>query len=235
MKNGVSNIKLTSYDDLFGTNDAEQQGKSVIEVDVSELHEFPDHPFRFEMDAEMQELMESVKKYGVLEPILVRKRTQGGYEIISGHKRTSACKAIGQNVIPAVVTGCGDDEATILMVDSNIYRRNILPSQKAKAYKMKYEALKHQGVQNGLHTLEQMGEAFGESGKTVQRYIWLSRLSDDLLELLDRKKMGIVQGIALSFLNQEEQDWILDIIVDERYKSVQKQQNCVKSVRRTEH
>ena len=90
MKNGVSNIKLTSYDDLFGTNDAEQQGKSVIEIDVSELHEFPDHPFRFEMDAEMQELMESVKKYGVLEPILVRKRTQGGYEIISGHKRTSA-------------------------------------------------------------------------------------------------------------------------------------------------
>ena len=136
MKNGVSNIKLTSYDDLFGTNDAEQQGKSVIEIDVSELHEFPDHPFRFEMDAEMQELMESVKKYGVLEPILVRKRTQGGYEIISGHKRTSACKAIGQNVIPAVVTDCGDDEATILMVDSNIYRRNILPSQKAKAYKM---------------------------------------------------------------------------------------------------
>ena len=206
MKNGVSNIKLTSYDDLFGTNDAEQQGKSVIEIDVSELHEFPDHPFRFEMDAEMQELMESVKKYGVLEPILVRKRTQGGYEIISGHKRTSACKAIGQNII----------QATILMVDSNIYRRNILPSHKAKAYKMKYEALKHQGVQNGLHTLEQMGEAFGESGKTVQRYIWLSRLSDDLLELLDRKKMGIVQGIALSFLNQEEQDWILDIIVDEK-------------------
>ena len=115
-----------------------------------------------------------------------------------------------------MVTDCNDDEATILMVDSNIYRRNILPSQKAKAYKMKYEALKHQGVQNGLHTLEQMGEAFGESGKTVQRYIWLARLSDDLLELLDRKKMGIVQGIALSFLNKKEQEWILDIILEEK-------------------
>ena len=216
MKNGVNNIKLTSYDDLFGADNMEQQGKSVIEITISDLYEFPEHPFRFEMDAEMQELIESVKRYGVLEPILVRKRTQGGYEIISGHKRTSACKAIGQNVIPAVVTDCGDDEATILMVDSNIYRRNILPSQKAKAYKMKYEALKHQGVQNGLHTLEQMGEAFGESGKTVQRYIWLARLSDDLLELLDRKKMGIVQGIALSFLNKKEQEWILDIILEEK-------------------
>lgn len=209
MKNGVNNIKLTSYDDLFGADNMEQQGKSVIEITISDLYEFPEHPFSFEMDAEMQELVESVKRYGVLEPILVRKRTQGGYEIISGHKRTAACKEIGQDVIPAVVTDCNDDEATILMVDSNIYRRNILPSQKAKAYKMKYEALKHQGVQNGLHTLEQMGEAFGESGKTVQRYIWLARLSDDLLELLDRKKMGIVQGIALSFLNRKEQEWIL--------------------------
>ena len=216
VKNGVNNIKLTSYDDLFGADNMEQQGKSVIEITISDLYEFPEHPFRFEMDAEMQELIESVKRYGVLEPILVRKRTQGGYEIISGHKRTAACKEIGQDVIPAVVTDCNDDEATILMVDSNIYRRNILPSQKAKAYKMKYEALKHQGVQNGLHTLEQMGEAFGESGKTVQRYIWLARLSDDLLELLDRKKMGIVQGIALSFLNKKEQEWILDIILEEK-------------------
>ena len=216
MKNGVNNIKLTSYDDLFGADNMEQQGKSVIEITISDLYEFPEHLFRFEMDAEMQELVESVKRYGVLEPILVRKRTQGGYEIISGHKRTAACKEIGQDVIPAVVTDCNDDEATILMVDSNIYRRNILPSQKAKAYKMKYEALKHQGVQNGLHTLEQMGEAFGESGKTVQRYIWLARLSDDLLELLDRKKMGIVQGIALSFLNRKEQEWILDIILEEK-------------------
>ena len=216
MKNVVNNIKLTSYDDLFGADNMEQQGKSVIEITISDLYEFPEHPFRFEMDAEMQELIESVKRYGVLEPILVRKRTQGGYEIISGHKRTAACKEIGQDVIPAVVTDCNDDEATILMVDSNIYRRNILPSQKAKAYKMKYEALKHQGVQNGLHTLEQMGEAFGESGKTVQRYIWLARLSDDLLELLDRKKMGIVQGIALSFLNKKEQEWILDIILEEK-------------------
>ena len=216
MKNGVNNIKLTSYDDLFGADNMEQQGKSVIEITISDLYEFPEHPFRFEMDAEMQELIESVKRYGVLEPILVRKRTQGGYEIISGHKRTAACKEIGQDVIPAVVTDCNDDEATILMVDSNIYRRNILPSQKAKAYKMKYEALKHQGVQNGLHILEQMGEAFGESGKTVQRYIWLARLSDDLLELLDRKKMGIVQGIALSFLNKKEQEWILDIILEEK-------------------
>ncbi len=215
MKNGVDKIKLTSYDDLFAVDDMKQQEKSVIEINISELYEFPEHPFRFEMDAEMQELIESIKKYGVLEPILVRERTQGGYEIISGHKRTAACKAIRQNVIPAVVTDCGDDEATILMVDSNIYRRNILPSQKAKAYKMKYEALKHQGVQNGLHTLEQMGAAFGESGKTVQRYIWLARLSDDLLGLLDRKKMGIVQGITLSFLNQEEQEWVWNILVDE--------------------
>ena len=216
MKNGVNNIKLKSYDDLFSADNMKKKRKSVIEITISDLYEFPEHPFRFEMDAEMQELIESVKRYGVLEPILVRKRTQGGYEIISGHKRTAACKEIGQDVIPAVVTDCNDDEATILMVDSNIYRRNILPSQKAKAYKMKYEALKHQWVQNGLHTLEQMGEAFGESGKTVQRYIWLARLSDDLLELLDRKKMGIVQGIALSFLNKKEQEWILDIILEEK-------------------
>ncbi|WP_084730637.1 ParB/RepB/Spo0J family partition protein [Anaerotignum lactatifermentans] len=196
----------------------EQKGKSVIEIHISDLHEFPDHPFRFEMDAEMQELVESVKRYGVLEPILVRQREQGGYVIISGHKRTAACKEIGQNVIPAVVTDCNDDEATILMVDSNIYRRNILPSQKAKAYQMKYEALKHQGIQGGLHTLEQMGEAFGESGKTVQRYVWLARLNDDLLEMLDRKKIGIVPGIALSFLKKEEQEWVTDILLEEKIK-----------------
>lgn len=218
MKNGLDKIKLTSYDDLFGSDTMEQKGKSVIEINISDLHEFPEHPFRFEMDAEMQELVESVKRYGVLEPILVRQREQGGYVIISGHKRTAACKEIGQNVIPAVVTDCNDDEATILMVDSNIYRRNILPSQKAKAYQMKYEALKHQGVQGGLHTLEQMGEAFGESGKTVQRYVWLARLNDDLLEMLDRKKIGIVPGIALSFLKKEEQEWVTDILLEEKIK-----------------
>ena len=232
MKNGLDKIKLTSYDDLFGSDTMEQKGKSVIEIHISDLHEFPDHPFRFEMDAEMQELVESVKRYGVLEPILVRQREQGGYVIISGHKRAAACKEIGQNVIPAVVTDCNDDEATILMVDSNIYRRNILPSQKAKAYQMKYEALKHQGtslpqdttlrpVGTKLRSDSILAEEVNESARQIQRYIRLTNLVPELLEMVDNAECGLSPSIAfrpaveLSYLMEDEQRDLVDFIDDE--------------------
>ena len=238
MKNGVSNIKLTSYDDLFGTNEVEQQGKSVIEIDVSELHEFPDHPFRVIDDDKMQELMESVKKYGVLEPILVRKRTQGGYEIISGHKRTSACKAIGQNVIPAVVTDCGNDEATILMVDSNIYRRNILPSQKAKAYKMKYEALKRQGKRSDLTSCqvgkklaaEEVSQNTEDSSRQILRYIHLTLLLPELLEMADDKKLPFNTAVEISYLRNEEQQVLLQYMSNHNMVPSMKQAKELKQI-----
>ena len=238
MKNGVSNIKLTSYDDLFGTNEVEQQGKSVIEIDVSELHEFPDHPFRVIDDDKMEEMVKSVKKYGVLEPILVRKRTQGGYEIISGHKRTSACKAIGQNVIPAVVTDCGNDEATILMVDSNIYRRNILPSQKAKAYKMKYEALKRQGKRSDLTSCqvgkklaaEEVSQNTEDSSRQILRYIHLTLLLPELLEMADDKKLPFNTAVEISYLRNEEQQVLLQYMSNHNMVPSMKQAKELKQI-----
>ena len=163
-------------------------------------------------DYQMQETMESIREHGVLMPGIARPMKDGGYEIIAGHRRRHACELVGLTTMPMFIRYYTDDEATIIMVDSNIQREDILPSEKAKAYAMKYEAMKHQGRKGNGNTLDEVGEAAGESGKTVQRYIWLARLSDELLELVDRKKIGLVQGVDISFLSEDAQQWVLVIL-----------------------
>lgn len=204
-------IKLASYDDLFG-GDGQTSGEAVTSVPIRELHPFKGHPFRVLDDAKMQETVESVKKYGILVPGIVRPCPGGGYEVVSGHRRWRACELAGLDEMPVIIRKLDDDESTVIMVDSNIQREDLLPSEKAKAYRMKYDALKHQGSRAGGRTIEEMGETAGESGKTVQRYIWLSRLSDRLLDMVDRKKIGFMQGLDISFLSAEEQGWVQDIL-----------------------
>ena len=206
-------IKLASYDDMFGGVDEKEVvvGGDIKEIPLSELHTFKDHPFSVLEDEKMAETVESIKKYGVLVPGIARPRQAGGYEIISGHRRHHASALAGLETMPMIIKECSDDEATIIMVDANIQREDILPSEKARAYKMKYEALKHRGRAGGV-TVEDMAETSGESGKTVQRYIWLANLTDELLKLVDDKKIGFVQGVDISFLTKDEQEWVYDII-----------------------
>ena len=212
-KSSASKIKLDTYDDLFGNDTAENSSlEQIISVPLADLHTFKDHPFRVVDDEKMEETTESIKKYGVLVPGIARPRAGGGYEIIAGHRRKRGSERAGKSEMPVIVRNYTDDEATIIMVDSNIQREDILPSEKAKAYCMKYEAMKHQGSKSGGLTLDEIGEKAGESGKTVQRYIWLSRLSDELLELVDNKKIGFMQGVDISFLTEEQQQWVLVIL-----------------------
>ena len=213
-KNGsASKIKIDSFDDLFGTPAVENsnQAERVVEVSLDELHTFKNHPFRVLDDAKMEETVESIKKYGVLMPGIARPRKEGGYEIIAGHRRKRGSELAGKNTMPVFIRNYTDDEATIIMVDTNIQREDILPSEKAKAYAMKYEALKHQGKREGGSTFDTIGEPAGESGKTVQRYIRLAQLSDKLLELVDKKKIGFVQGVDISYLTSEAQNWVFAI------------------------
>ena len=212
-KSSASKIKIDTYDDLFGNDNVEDSSlEQIISVPLTDLYTFNDHPFRVVDDEKMEETTESIKKYGVLVPGIARPRAEGGYEIIAGHRRKRGSERAGKSEMPVIVRNYTDDEATIIMVDSNIQREDILPSEKAKAYYMKYEAMKHQGSKSGGLTLDEIGEKAGESGKTVQRYIWLARLSDELLELVDNKKIGFVQGVDISFLTEEQQQWVLVIL-----------------------
>ncbi len=204
-------IKLQSYDDLMGTSGTEQ----VVEVPLTELHTFKDHPFRVMDDEKMAETVESIKQYGVLMPGIARPRDEGGYEIIAGHRRKRGSELAGKTTMPVFIRNYTDDEAIVVMVDTNIQREDILPSEKAKAYHMKFEAKKHQGSKGEKNTLDEIGETAGESGKTVQRYIWLSRLNEELLELVDSKKLGVVQGVDISFLSGEAQTWVLETIQEQ--------------------
>ena len=202
----ASKVRLNSYDDLFGTVE-NVSGEQIIHAKLADLHMFKGHPFRVLDDEKMEETTESISKYGVLVPGLARPRTEGGYEIIAGHRRKRGSELAGLDTMPVIVRNYTDDEATIIMVDYNIQREDILPSEKARAYAMKYEAMKHQGSKGGS-TLDEVGEAAGESGKTVQRYVWLSRLSDELLDMVDTKKIGISQGVDISFLSGEQQQYV---------------------------
>ena len=159
-------IQLTSYEDLLGIH---QETDNVIQVKLSDLHSFEKHPFKVSDDKLMEETRESIEKYGILHPLLVRSRPQGGYEILSGHRRRRAAELAGLKQVPVIVKQCTDDEAVVAMVDSNIQREHLLPSEKAYAYRMKMEALKHQGIQNGdgKETADLLGEQTGESGRTV--------------------------------------------------------------------
>lgn len=212
----ASKIKMESFDDLFGGSGAQEIGaEQIINAPLADLHEFKDHPFKVLDDEKMEETTESIRLYGVLVPGIARPRTGGGYELIAGHRRKHGSERAGKTEMPIIVRNYSDDEATIIMVDSNIQREDILPSEKAKAYKMKYEAMKHQGKKSGKNTLDEVGEAAGENAKKVQRYIWLSRLSDELLEMVDTKKLGFSQGVDISFLSEEAQQWA-EVIIEEQ-------------------
>ena len=210
----AAKVKLNSFDDLFGASDMTAGTDQVQEIPLSELYEFRGHPFKVLDDEKMQETVESIKNYGVLMPGIARPRAEGGYEIIAGHRRKHGCELAGLSTMPMFIRDYNDDEATVIMVDTNIQREDILPSEKAKAYSMKYEAMKHQGKKGNGSSLDEVGEAAGESGKTVQRYIWLARLSDELLDMVDKKKIGLVQGVDISFLTEQAQEWVQVIMED---------------------
>ena len=214
----ASKIKLNSVEALFGnantSSDIDSADERISEIPLSELHEFKGHPFQVHDDEKMDETVESIKIHGVLVPGIVRMRARGGYEIISGHRRRRACELAGLETMPVFIRNLTDDEATIVMVDSNIQREEILPSEKARAYKMKYEAMKHQGVSKEKKgkSLEMMSEDSGENIKKIQRYLRLAELSDDWLELLDNKKLGMAQGVDISYLPEEEQGIVYDVV-----------------------
>ena len=210
----ASKIKMESFDDLFGGSSVQETGaEQIINAPLADLYEFKDHPFKVLDDEKMEETTESIREYGILVPGIARPRAGGGYELIAGHRRKHGSERAGKTEMPIIVRNYSDDEATIIMVDSNIQREDILPSE--KAYKMKYEAMKHQGKKSGKNTLDEVGEAAGENAKKVQRYIWLARLSEELLEMVDTKKLGFSQGVDISFLSEEAQQWV-EVIIEEQ-------------------
>ena len=216
MRKPNKDIQLTTYQDLLGVEENTGAGtEKVVIAPLTEIFDFKDHPFKVLDDEKMEETTESIRQYGVLVPGITRPRAGGGYELIAGHRRKRGSERAGKSEMPIIVRNYSDDEATIIMVDSNIQREDILPSEKAKAYKMKYEAMKHQGKKAGMNTLDKVGEAAGENAKKVQRYIWLSRLSDELLDMVDKKKLGFSQGVDISFLSEDEQQWV-QVILEEQ-------------------
>lgn len=228
MKEQEQKMILPKLDDLF-TSQEQRDSKVVDEVKEIELYkigEFPDHPFRVIDDDKMQEMVKSVKEHGVLLPVIVRPRGEGNYQMISGHRRKRACELAGIDKIKCIVKDLTDDEATILMVDSNIQREEILPSEKAFAYKMKLEAMKHQGKRvdleedetsrpmgDKLKSAEIMGEEVGESARTIQRYIRLTYLIPELLEQVDNKRIAFRPAVELSYLSEENQ-YVIDNIFE---------------------
>lgn len=208
-------IKLTTYDDMFEVDEnvVTPQQEQIIEVPLLELHAFAKHPFKVLEDEKMEEMIASVKEYGILVPAIARVRGDGGYELISGHRRQYAAIKAGIETMPVMIRECTDDQATVIMVDANIQREDITISEKAKAYRMKYDAMKHQGSSGGL-SLEEMSNQVGESCKTIQRLIYLSNLTDELLELIDTKKIGVAQGGDLAQIPLEAQEIVYKVMVD---------------------
>ena len=192
------------------------QQEVVVQISLSELHPFPDHPFQVREDASMQETAESVKEYGVLVPALARPREDGGYELISGHRRLAACKALGMDTMPVIVRNLTDEEAVITMVDSNLQREHILPSEKAFAYKMKMEALKHQGRTLGQvgpkWSITEIAESTSDSERQIKRYIRLTHLIPDILKLVDEGKIALTPAVELSYLQPSEQEMLFSVM-----------------------
>ncbi len=228
MKSSAKNISLNSYDDIFSTEETREDAKreKVMDMPLSELHPFPDHPFQVRDDDSMKETVESIKEYGVLVPAIVRPRADGGYELISGHRRKHACELAGLPTMPVIVRNLDDDAATIIMVDSNIQRENILPSERAKAYKMKLDAIRRQAgrpskensrqVVGNLESAAIVGKESGESGRQVQRFIRLNELTPELQQMVDDKKIAMTPAVELSYLKPEEQTLLLDTIESEQ-------------------
>lgn len=236
---GLSNrIKLSSYDDMFSaendgnaTSGAKIVEGQIVEIPLSELHTFENHPFRVVDDENMEEMVESVKEYGVLVPAIARPRAEGGYELISGHRRKHASELAGKDTMPVIVRDCDNDEAVVIMVDANIQREDILVSERAKAYQMKYEAMKHQGKAQGI-SLKAMSEQAGESMKTIQRLICIASLDEKLLAMVDEKKLGLRQGVDLSFIPQEQQRIVYEVISEMGVSLSQEQSARIKEASR---
>ena len=226
MKSSGRNIKLTSYDDLFSTEEsrADAQREKVMEIPLSELHPFRNHPFKVLDDEKMQDTADSIHEYGVLVPAIARPREEGGYELISGHRRKRGCELAGLETMPVIVRNLDDDAATLVMVDSNIQRENILPSERAFAYKMKLEAIKHQGLRNDLTSMqvaqklsvEKVGNDAGISKDQVRRFIRLTNLIPSLLDMVDTKQIAFNPAVELSYLKQDEQTQLLDAMDSEQ-------------------
>ena len=227
MKSSAKNVKLTSVDDLFSTEEsrADEQREKVVEIPLSEIHPFENHPFKVIVDDHMLDMAESIREHGVLVPGLVRPREEGGYEMVAGHRRHKASELAERETMPVIIRDLDDDAATIIMVDSNIQRETLLPSERAWAFRMKLEALKRQGERVDL-TSGQVGpklrsnaivaEQAGESVKQVQRFIRLTELIPDLLNMVDEKKIAFNPAVELSYLKPAEQTDLLDAMDSEQ-------------------
>ena len=230
MKSSAKKISLTSVDDLFSTEESrvDEQREKIVEIPLSELHPFKDHPFKVIDNEAMFDTAESIKQYGVLVPAIARPREDGGYELVSGHRRKRACELASLETMPVIIRKLDDDAATIIMVDSNLQRENILPSERAFAYKMKLSAMKQQGQRNDL-TCSQVGnklpgkksseilaEQVGESKNQIFRYIHLTELIPELLSMVDEKKIAFNPAVELSYLKSDEQLLLIDAMDTEQ-------------------
>ena len=231
MKSSAKKVKLASVDDLFSTEQSRQDEsrEKVVEIALTELYPFPNHPFQVRDDDSMKEAVESVKEYGILTPAIVRPREEGGYELVAGHRRKYACELAGLTTMPAIVRDIDRDMATIIMVDTNLQRENISPMEKAQAYKMKLEAIRRRAgrpakgdkensrqVVGNLESAELVGREAGESGRQVQRYIRLTELTPELQQMVDDKKIAVTPAVELSYLKPEEQALVVETIESEQ-------------------
>lgn len=230
MKSSAKNIRLTSVDELFSTEESREdaQREKVVEIALSQLHPFQNHPFQVRNDQAMQETADSIREYGVLVPAIARPNPNGGYELIAGHRRHRASQLAGKETMPVVIRELDDDAATIIMVDSNLQRETLLPSERAFAYKMKLEAMKRQAGRpsknsaqlgrnfDGKESREILAEQVGQSRNQISRYIRLTELIPELLELVDERKIALNPAYELSFLKKEEQTKLLDAMEREQ-------------------
>lgn len=223
MKSSARNIELKSVDDLFATEEsrADAQREKVQEIPLGELHPFKNHPFKVKDDAAMQDTVDSVREYGVLVPAIARPDPNGGYELIAGHRRHYASELAGKETMPVIVRDLDDDAATIIMVDSNLQREELLPSERAFAYKMKLEALKHQGKKTldqlgPKWSTQEIGKAGNDSMSQVKRFIRLTELIPTLLDMVDERKIAFNPAVELSYLKKEEQTLLLEAMDSEQ-------------------
>ena len=227
MKSSAKKVELASVDDLFSTEEsrADAQREKVLEIPLSELHPFKDHPFKVKDDEAMMETADSIRQYGVLVPAIARPDPNGGYELVAGHRRHRASELAGKDTMPVIVRDLDDDQATIIMVDSNLQRESLLPSERAFAYKMKLEAIKHQGARTDLTSAqvgpkltaaEKIAENSPDSKSQIKRFIRLTELIPGLLDMVDEKKIAFNPAYELSFLKKEEQTQLLDAMDSEQ-------------------
>ena len=227
MKSSARNIELKSVDDLFATEEsrADAQREKVQEIPLGELHPFRNHPFKVKDDAAMQDTVDSVREHGVLVPAIARPDPDGGYELIAGHRRHHASELAGKETMPVIIRDLDDDAATIIMVDSNLQREELLPSERAFAYKMKLEAIRHQGkrqeltssqVGMKLQALDIVGQQAGDSRNQVHRFIRLTELIPELLDMVDERKIAFNPAVELSYLKKEEQTLLLEAMDSEQ-------------------